>query len=109
MNLRDAEVEGPVWGAVTSVWNAKTNAWTSTFALLTKTVKNSGTTGFRPLTAKESDLHASDPVTLFRDESVSGIDKLKRYYCLERTLGNIPDDAAKRHAAFFEWLSCNSL
>ncbi|RKH13609.1 hypothetical protein D7V97_05180 [Corallococcus sp. CA053C] len=32
--------------------------------------------------------------------------QLKSYYCLQRSVGNIPPEAVTAHAAFFEWLGC---
>jgi hypothetical protein len=63
--------------------------------------------GQRPLQSEESVMLALDPVELLRAPLTPAREgRIKSYYCLQKALGNIPDDAAREHAAFFKWLAC---
>jgi hypothetical protein len=109
-DLRDGEYAGPVWGMAEQPGDA---AAAPAFTPLPAEITRRGTQGVRPLTAQETETLQADPAALLAaagQEKAAGAaaaqEKLKAYYCLEKSLGNLPEPIPQRHAAFFAWLGC---
>ena len=99
-DLRDGEYVGRVWSKVTV--NPELG-----FEWVTKTlVVTEEVVGVRPLTSQEIEVLNVDPVQLLGQQSAENDKKIRAFYCLNKYLGNLPQEAVVAHPAFFRWLSC---
>lgn len=102
--LRDGEYTGAVWARVTV---SVTSESEPDFLLLTDRIREMGRIGVRPLAPEEVTILSADPIALLLNDRTSENDKkIKAYYCLQRALGNIPNETEALHTSFFEWLDC---
>ncbi|MCP3140312.1 hypothetical protein [Pyxidicoccus xibeiensis] len=101
--LKDGQYVGPTWARIThSPHDAKTE-----LTLLDMRLESRGVRGIRPLRQEELGILEVKPLeVLLGPRTKAGDEKLKAYYCLQRSLGNLPSEAVAAHAAFFEWLDC---
>lgn len=105
--LVDGERVGPAWGKIYVKISAEESKPELKFELLTDQIKAIDTVGVRPLRKNEIITLQSNPLDfLFAKPSAEKDLKLKEYFCLEKKVGNIPQDVMSRHAAFFKWLGC---
>jgi hypothetical protein len=99
--LRDGEFVGPTWARMTYSAQDKTTELT----LLDVRLESRGVQGVRPLRQEELEILELKPLdSLLGSRKATTDQKLKSYYCLQRSLGNIPSEAVIAHTAFFEWL-----
>ncbi|QRN93534.1 hypothetical protein JRI60_30670 [Archangium violaceum] len=103
--LRDGEFVGPTWARITYSAQDKKAELT----LLDVRLESRGVQGVRPLRQEELEILKSKPLDFLLGSRTAAADqKLKSYYCLQRSLGNIPSEAVTAHAAFFKWLDCGA-
>ncbi|WNG20060.1 hypothetical protein [Cystobacter fuscus] len=103
--LRDGEFVGPTWARMTYSAQDKTTELT----LLDVRLESRGVQGVRPLRQEELEILKLKPLeALLGSRKAAADQKLKSYYCLQRSLGNIPSEAVTAHAAFFNWLDCRA-
>jgi hypothetical protein len=103
--LKDGEYCGPVWGKITVDLNTHLKP---TFVLITDKIQRNSIAGIRPLNKQELTILQIAPIQLFRSKSSPKRDqKLKTYYCLQKSLGNFPVEAIKENPKFFNWLNCD--
>ncbi|MGE6758266.1 hypothetical protein ACQKGO_09665 [Corallococcus interemptor] len=103
MRLRDGEFVGPTWARIT--WSAKDQK--PELTRLDTKLTSHGVQGVRPLTKDEVETLKVKPLDLLLSPRTKATDQqLKSYYCLQRSVGNIPPEAVTAHAAFFKWLDC---
>ena len=74
------------------------------FTLLQNTLLPVERRGIRPLTSTELQILKVDPAKLLCEQDAAANLKLKSYYQLQLTLGNIPQDMIANHRDFFNWL-----
>jgi hypothetical protein len=103
--LPGAEFVGPTWARITcSAQNKKTE-----LTLLDVQLKSHGVQGVRPLRQEELEILKLKPLdSLLGSRTETADQKLKSYYCLQLSLGNIPSEVVAAHAVFFKWLECKS-
>jgi hypothetical protein len=101
--LRDGEYVGPTWARITcSAQGLKLE-----LTLLDTRLESRGVQGVRPLRREEMEILKLKPLDALLGARTAATDaQLKAYYCLQRSLGNIPPEAVTAHAAFFTWLDC---
>ena len=106
VRLKGAEYKGPAWGKliVTS-----TDRGAPVFTMITRDLKAVGRVAVRPLLHNEIDILSHDPIQLIQFEPSEGRDRdLRAYYCLQKSIGNVPVEAIKDHEKFFAWLACGT-
>ena len=100
-NLIDGEYVGGVWAKIAVSPKPKLSLITN------KLVQTTEIVGVRPLKSSEVEILGTDPIELIRRKRNAESDKLlKAFYCLNESLGNIPNEVIERHSSFFSWLSC---
>ncbi|WP_225413964.1 hypothetical protein [Stigmatella hybrida] len=103
MRLRDGEFVGPTWARIT--WS--THGQKLELIRLDTRLTSHGVQGVRPLRKEELEILRVKPLEVLLGPRTKAEDQqLKSYYCLQRSVGNIPPEAVTAHAAFFEWLGC---
>jgi hypothetical protein len=101
MTLRDGEYVGPTWARIT--WSARSRKMELT--LLDTRLTSLGVQGMRPLRQGELEILKLQPLEALLGPRTKAADaQLAAYYRLQRSLGNIPPEAVRAHAAFFEGL-----
>ncbi|MFP2908910.1 hypothetical protein ACLESD_28445 [Pyxidicoccus sp. 3LFB2] len=103
MVLRDGEYVGPTWARI--IYSARNHQ--AELTLLDDRLESRGVQGVRPLRREEFEVLKRKPLELLlRERTADEEQQLKAYYCLQRSLGNIPPEAVAAHADFFQWLDC---
>lgn len=106
-NIADGENTGPVWAKITVGLIPGQKSHTLRFELITTQFKKLGTQGVRPLSKSEIQILQSNPLQLlFSTPSQQDDRALKDYYCLQKAVGNLPQELLKLHPQFFKWLGC---
>lgn len=103
MVLKDAEFVGPVWATIEVDLNSKKPPMLVRGAAQ---IRKLGMQGVRPLTAKEkSTLDVKVLENLAKQKpSQAELEKLRAYYSLQRSLGNVPEFAIDQNDDFFAWV-----
>ncbi|MBY0315805.1 MAG: hypothetical protein K2Q26_09815 [Bdellovibrionales bacterium] len=105
--LVDGERVGPAWGKIHVKIPKAESKPELKFELLTDQIQIVDTVGVRPLRQNEIVTLQSNPLdSLFAEPSAERDLKVKEYFCLEKKVGNFPQDVIRRHDAFFKWLGC---
>jgi hypothetical protein len=105
MRLRDGEFVGPTWAKIT--WS--THGQKLELTRLDTWLTSHGVQGVRPLQKEELAILKVKPLEVLLGPRTEAKDQqLKSYYCLQRSVGNIPPEAVTAHSAFFQWLGCGS-
>jgi hypothetical protein len=81
----------------------------TTVKVLTEKIRELGVAGVRPFSPEETQTLTLDPLALLlAPRNTERDNSLRKYYCLQDSLGNLPQEARARHGAFFKWLGCGS-
>ena len=103
--VRDGEIEGSVWGSFSL--ELKDGAEPK-FNEINDRIERKGIVGVRPLTDTEIKTLQTDPLPLFKGKlSKKNEEKIKRFYCLQKSLGQIGEEIQGMNPIFFNWLSCD--